>query len=105
MSEIGTRTAIKLRLEGLGLCYGAFRAVDAVSFTVPAGGVYALLGPSGCGKTSLLRMVAGLVQPSEGEVYFGASAMSPVPPHRRNVGFVFQDYALFPHLTVAGNVR
>jgi putative spermidine/putrescine transport system ATP-binding protein len=95
---------LEIHLEGLALSYGAVRAVDGVTLKVPAGAILALLGPSGCGKTSLLRMVAGLIQPTRGQVYFGGAAMSKVSPHRRNVGFVFQDYALFPHLSVAGNI-
>ncbi len=96
---------LEIRLEDIALSYGAVRAVDGVTLRVPAGTILALLGPSGCGKTSLLRMVAGLIQPTSGQVYFGGAAMSKVSPHRRNVGFVFQDYALFPHLSVAGNIR
>jgi putative spermidine/putrescine transport system ATP-binding protein len=99
------RQPIEIQLDDLALSYGATRAVDGVTLKVAAGAIVALLGPSGCGKTSLLRMVAGLIEPSRGQVYFGGSAMSNVSPHRRNVGFVFQDYALFPHLTVAGNIR
>src|SRR5207249_3217650 len=99
------RQPLELYLEDLALSYGAVRAVDGVTLRVPAGAILALLGPSGCGKTSLLRMVAGLIEPTRGQVYFAGTAMSKVLPHRRNVGFVFQDYALFPHLSVAGNIR
>ena len=71
--------------------------------TLPAGEILALLGPSGCGKTTLLRSIAGFV-PHSGEIHIGARPMARVPPHRRNIGMVFQDYALFPHMTVAQNV-
>jgi putative spermidine/putrescine transport system ATP-binding protein len=99
------RRPVELHLEDIALSYGPVRAVDGVTLEVAAGTILALLGPSGCGKTSLLRMVAGLIQPTRGQVYFAGTAMSNVSPHRRNVGFVFQDYALFPHLSVAGNIR
>ena len=84
-------------------------AVAAVSFTVHRGEVLALLGPSGCGKTTTLRLIAGFDMPDAGSVQIDGrevvSAQTFVPPERRRVGMVFQDYALFPHLTVAGNVR
>lgn len=83
--------------------------VARVSLTVAAGEIIALLGPSGSGKTTLLRLIAGLETPDEGEIWIGgarvaAAQHSLVPPHQRNVGFVFQDLALWPHLTVAGNL-
>jgi ABC-type Fe3+/spermidine/putrescine transport system ATPase subunit len=99
------RWPVEVHLEDIALSYGPVRAVDGVTLEVAAGTILALLGPSGCGKTSLLRMVAGLIQPTRGQVHFAGTAMSNVSPHRRNVGFVFQDYALFPHLSVAGNIR
>jgi ABC-type Fe3+/spermidine/putrescine transport system ATPase subunit len=80
------------------------RAVDGVSFTVEAGEIICLLGPSGCGKTTLLRMVAGLEQPDSGEIWYGDQEMSAVPPHKRNFGMMFQDFALFPHKNVFDNV-
>lgn len=63
-----------------------------------------LLGPSGCGKTTTLRMIAGLIEPSGGEIYFDDQLVNPLPPNRRNIGFVFQTHSLFPHLTVADNI-
>src|SRR5580698_6027476 len=64
----------------------------------------ALLGPSGCGKTTCLRMIAGLVQPTSGEIFVDGKAITRTPVHRRNIGMLFQNYALFPHMTVAENV-
>ena len=85
--------------------YGELRAVDDVSLTIHDGELLALLGPSGCGKTTTLRVIAGFVQPESGTVHFGDRDVTRVPVHRRNVGMVFQGYALFPHLTVAKNVE
>jgi ABC-type Fe3+/spermidine/putrescine transport system ATPase subunit len=97
-----------LELRGLEVRYGAVRAVDGVDLTVREGEIVALLGPSGCGKTTLLRAVAGFEPAHRGEVLIDGevveSERTHVPPHRRPVGLVFQDYALFPHRTVAANV-
>ncbi len=80
-------------------------AVDDVDLDVPPGEVVALLGPSGCGKTTLLRVVAGLLAPDAGALTLDGVDLAPVPTHRRGVGLMFQDYALFPHRDVAGNVE
>jgi putative spermidine/putrescine transport system ATP-binding protein len=93
-----------LSLDGLGKHYGETVAVAEVSLEVPKGQSLALLGPSGCGKTTTLRMVAGLVAPTAGRIAVAGRDITDLPPHRRNMGYVFQSYALFPHLTVAGNV-
>lgn len=93
-----------LSLRGLTADYGATRAVDAVSLDVARGEFVALLGPSGCGKTTTLRMVAGFVQPSAGRVAIAGRDVTDLPAHKRNMGVVFQSYALFPHLTVRDNV-
>ena len=93
---------------GLSFAYDGARVVDDVSISVPAGTVTALLGPSGCGKTTLLRLIAGLERPDAGAIREGATTLSTpdrvTPPEKRRIGMVFQEGALFPHLSVAGNV-
>jgi putative spermidine/putrescine transport system ATP-binding protein len=84
--------------------YGQTIAVDRVSLDIAEGEFVTLLGPSGCGKTTTLRIVAGLIEPTEGEIRFDGQVVNHVPPHKRNIGFVFQSHALFPHLTVAENI-
>jgi putative spermidine/putrescine transport system ATP-binding protein len=84
--------------------YGGAAVLDGVDLAINQGALVTLLGPSGCGKTTLLRIVAGLASPDAGRVRIGGREVTSTPPHRRNVGFVFQNYALFPHLDVAGNV-
>ncbi|HMK78421.1 MAG TPA: ABC transporter ATP-binding protein [Xanthobacteraceae bacterium] len=84
--------------------YGTFLAVDNVTLDIKAGELIALLGPSGCGKTTLLRIIAGFILQSEGHVVIGAKLMDALPPNRRDVGIVFQSYALFPHMTIADNI-
>jgi putative spermidine/putrescine transport system ATP-binding protein/putrescine transport system ATP-binding protein len=93
-----------LELHHVSKRYGSAPAVIDVSFSVQSGQILALLGPSGCGKTTTLRMIAGFVEPDEGSIAIGGRDMGDVRPHERNVGLVFQDYALFPHLTVEQNV-
>ena len=84
--------------------FGGVTAVDSVLLDIYEGEFFALLGPSGCGKTTLLRMLAGFEQPSDGRVLLDGEDLTGVPPHRRPVNMMFQSYALFPHLTVAGNI-
>ena len=84
--------------------FGAFTAVHPMSLDIADGGFVTLLGPSGCGKTTTLRMVAGLLDPTEGEIAIKGERVNDVPIHKRNLGIVFQNYALFPHKTVAENV-
>ena len=91
-------------LKNLTVRYGSFVALDDVSVEVGKGELFFLLGPSGCGKSTLLRTVAGFVDPHSGDVTIGDKSVREVPAHRRDAGMVFQNYALFPHLTVAGNV-
>ena len=93
-----------VRFDDVSKRFGAFTAVDQVTLDIHAGEFFALLGPSGCGKTTLLRMLAGFETPSEGRVLLDGEDLSDVPPYRRPVNMMFQSYALFPHLTVAGNV-
>ncbi|HYH02406.1 MAG TPA: ABC transporter ATP-binding protein [Bacillota bacterium] len=83
---------------------GGSRAVDQINFTVPEGSLFTLLGPSGCGKTTTLRMIAGLESPTSGQILFGDEDYTTFPPHRREIGMVFQSYALFPHMSVYENV-
>ncbi len=84
--------------------FGSTVAVDNVSFTVGAGETVSLLGPSGCGKTTTLRLVAGFEEPDAGVIEIAGESMAGKRPYERNVGLLFQNYALFPHMTVAGNV-
>jgi len=80
------------------------KAVDDVSLSINAGDLFFLLGPSGCGKTTLLRMIAGFIEPTHGQILFGSRDVANLPPDKRNTGMVFQSYALWPHMTVAQNV-
>ncbi len=91
-------------LEGIAKSYGPAKILDGCTLSVGRGEVMTLLGPSGCGKTTLLRTLAGFVTPERGRVVVGGIEISHLPPNRRSVGYVFQNYALFPHLTVAQNV-
>jgi putative spermidine/putrescine transport system ATP-binding protein len=84
--------------------YGAFPALKGCNLTVESGKLVTLLGPSGCGKTTLLRTIAGISSATDGEIRFGDRLMNDVPAERRNIGMVFQTYALFPHMTVARNL-
>jgi putative spermidine/putrescine transport system ATP-binding protein len=93
-----------VQLNELSKQYRSQLAVDALSLTIEPGTILALLGPSGCGKTTCLRMIAGLVQPSSGEIFIDGKRITRTPVHRRNIGMLFQNYALFPHMTVAENV-
>ena len=93
-----------LSFEGLGKSYGEVEVVRDVSLTIAEGEFVSLLGPSGCGKTTILRMVAGLVEPSRGRILIGRDDVTTLPPNKRGLGLVFQSYALFPHMTVADNV-
>lgn len=97
-----SKTDVEVR--ELSMRYGGVVALDRVDFNVSKGELVSLLGPSGCGKTTLLRSIAGLLHPSEGSIRIGRREVLGVPAHQRNVGFVFQNYALFPHMSVRQNV-
>jgi iron(III) transport system ATP-binding protein len=93
-----------LRLEHITKRFGAVTAVDDVSLSVEPGELFFLLGPSGCGKTTLLRIVAGFYEADAGRVFFDDADVTDLPPHKRRCGMVFQNYALWPHMTVLENV-
>ncbi len=99
---------MSVEVSGLSRSFGLTRAVDDVTLEVRTGEIFGVLGPSGCGKTTLLRLIAGFERPQAGAVTVGGSLVAGdgtwVPPERRRIGMVFQDYALFPHLTVERNV-
>jgi putative spermidine/putrescine transport system ATP-binding protein len=94
----------RLEIDRLGKTYGAVRAVDGASLDIAEGEMVVLLGPSGCGKTTILRMVAGFVAPTGGDIRLDGQSILKLPAHKRDLGLVFQSYALFPHMSVARNV-
>ena len=94
-----------IRLRGLTKRFGDVVAVDAVDLDIAPGEFFTLLGPSGSGKTTTLRMIAGFEQPDEGSIELAGEDVSRLPPYDRAVNTVFQDYALFPHMTVQQNVE
>jgi ABC-type Fe3+/spermidine/putrescine transport system ATPase subunit len=93
-----------VRLSHVSKRFGTSLAVDDVSLEIPAAGFTTLLGPSGCGKTTTLRMIAGFYDPDAGDIFIGRQRINDVPAHRRKTAMVFQDYALFPHMSVEDNV-
>ncbi len=93
-----------LRIDGVVKRFGGFTAVDKLSLDIRAGEFFALLGPSGCGKTTLLRMLAGFETPDAGKILLGGKDIAQVLPHQRPVNMMFQNYALFPHLSVRDNI-
>ncbi len=95
---------MRVELSNITKLFGPLRAVDNVSLTIGEGEFFTLLGPSGCGKTTLLRAIAGFYSPDAGEIRFGDRLINHIPAHRRETGMVFQNYALFPHLSVFDNI-
>jgi len=95
---------MRIAVHDLTKRFGKLSVVNRVSFSIEEGELFTLLGPSGCGKTTLLRLIAGFYPPDEGEVRFNERVMNDVPPDERGIGMVFQNYALWPHMTVAQNV-
>lgn len=95
---------IVLELKNIRKVYGATSVVEGFSLRVPKGELLCLLGPSGCGKTTTLRMIAGFVKPTDGEIVIRDEVVTYLPPYKRDTGLVFQNYALFPHLTVGENI-
>ena len=100
----GADEAASLALTGLRKLYGTMAAVDDLSLDVAPGEMIALLGPSGCGKTTTLRMIAGFIAATAGDIRVNGQSVAALPPHQRDMGVVFQSYALFPHLSVERNV-
>jgi putative spermidine/putrescine transport system ATP-binding protein len=96
--------AESVEIKSASKSYGEVRALDNVTLNVAPGEFVSLLGPSGSGKTTLLGMLGGFIQPSSGSIHFGGRDVTLVPPHKRNIGVVFQNYALFPHMSVGENV-
>jgi iron(III) transport system ATP-binding protein len=95
---------MRVRIANISKSFGQTPALRDVSLEVEPHELFFLLGPSGCGKTTLLRLIAGFYEPDAGQMFFGDQSINGVPPHRRNTGMVFQNYALWPHMTVAENV-
>jgi len=95
---------VRIAIENLTKRFGSLAAVNAVSLSIEQGELYTLLGPSGCGKTTLLRLIAGFNAADEGQIRFDSRVVNAVPPHERGIGMVFQNYALWPHMTVGENV-
>ncbi len=104
MSAAAQTRGVRLEVRELRKTFGGTHVVDDVSFAIEGGGFLTLLGPSGSGKTTTLRMIAGFEEPTQGRILVGGEDIGDKPPQRRNIGVVFQQYALFPHLTVFQNV-
>ncbi|MFM7870141.1 MAG: ABC transporter ATP-binding protein, partial [Actinomycetota bacterium] len=104
MTEGGIGGSEVIGLRGVSKSFGDFTAVHDANFGIQAGEFFSMLGPSGCGKTTILKMIAGFERPTTGKIMLNGVDVSSVPPHKRNVNTVFQQYALFPHMSVADNV-
>ncbi len=95
---------MNIQLKDMVKRFGTLEAVSHVSLDIQDGELFTLLGPSGCGKTTILRLIGGFHKPDHGEIYFGDREVSGIPPYERNIGMVFQNYALWPHMTIFDNV-
>ena len=95
---------MNIRLQDIVKRFGTLEAVSRVSLDIRDGELFTLLGPSGCGKTTILRLIGGFHRPDHGKIYFGDREVSSLPPYDRNIGMVFQNYALWPHMTISDNV-
>src|SRR5262249_32245555 len=104
LAKGASAAAAGVEVRNISKRFGDISALKATSFEIESGSFVTLLGPSGSGKTTLLKIIAGFEEPTGGTVRIDGRDMPDVAPHRRNVGFVFQQYALFPHLTVAQNI-
>ena len=104
MADASSSSHGDLKLTRVTKAFGEFTAVDDLTLTIPEGSFFALLGPSGCGKTTTLRMIAGLEEPTAGSIYIGETDITTKKPYQRPVNTVFQNYALFPHLSIFENV-
>jgi iron(III) transport system ATP-binding protein len=95
---------MNIQLQDLVKRFGTLEAVSHVSLEIHDGELFTLLGPSGCGKTTILRLIGGFHKPDNGEIYFDGKPVTPIPPYERNIGMVFQNYALWPHMTISDNI-
>ncbi|NLK49697.1 MAG: ATP-binding cassette domain-containing protein, partial [Candidatus Cloacimonetes bacterium] len=94
----------EIRIQNISKDFDGFLAVDGVDLTIRSGELFSFLGPSGCGKTTLLRMIAGFETPLRGNIFIGDQDITDLPPYKRPVNTIFQNYSLFPHMTVWDNV-
>src|SRR5262245_11692638 len=104
MDHVPPAMTAAVSLQSVSRHFGLVRALDEINLEVGEGEFFAMLGPSGSGKTTCLRLIAGFEQPTAGQIRIFGEAVEGVPPYRRNVNTVFQDYALFPHMSVVENV-
>lgn len=95
---------MEITVTSLGRSFGSRQALQNIDLTFPSGQLTSILGPSGCGKSTMLNIIAGILEPTSGAVSYGGKDVTSLPPEKRNLGFVFQNYALYPHLTVAQNI-
>jgi iron(III) transport system ATP-binding protein len=95
---------MNIQLKDIVKRFGTLEAVSHISLEIHDGEIFTLLGPSGCGKTTILRLIGGFHKPDNGEIYFDGKAVTSIPPYERNIGMVFQNYALWPHMTISGNI-